>query len=175
MDIKRICFYGGPGSGKSTIASGVFHTLKMDGLNIEYVPEYIKNWAYEGRTPKSFQQLYVFAKQLNQEDTLFPHVDVITTDSPLLMNSVYSEMYGFSGWDLLREMAMLYEKHFPGLHIFLKRDGIPYQTEGRYQNYEEALEVDHKITQVLSDNVDYVEFLSSDFEGIIDYIKSNLQ
>ena len=175
MDIKRICFYGGPGSGKSTIASGVFHALKMRGYNIEYVPEYIKNWAYEGRTPKSFQQLYVFAKQLNQEDTLFPHVDLIATDSPLLMNTVYSEMYGFDGWKLLRDMAALYESRFPGLHIFLKRDGIPYQTEGRYQNYEEALEVDHKILQVLQDNVKHVELPSSDFQGMLDYLESHLQ
>jgi len=174
-EIKRVCLYGGPGSGKSTTASGVFYQLKMRGYNVEYVPEYIKDWAYEGRVPKSFQQMYIFAKQLNREDVLFPHVDLTVTDSPLLMNTVYSEKYGFVGWKLLREMALLYEAKFPGLHIILDRKNIPYKSEGRYQDYDGALEMDQLIEKTLEENLPYTKIDARDFDGILDHVVKSLE
>lgn len=171
---KRICFYGGPCSGKSTTVPGIFRELKIRGHNIEYVPEYIKNWAYEGRMPKSFQQLYVFAKQLNREDVLFPHVDMIVTDSPLLMNTVYSKKYNFPGWKQLMDLAMLYEVEFPGLHIFLDRKNLPYKSEGRYQDLNDALEMDLLILDVLEKNVKFQKLDVTDFDGILNFVVSSL-
>lgn len=167
---KRICFYGGPGSGKSTTAAGVFHALKMRGYNVEHVPEYIKNWAYEGRAPKSFQQLYVFAKQLNREDVLFPHVDMIVTDSPLLMNTVYSKKYNFPGWKQLVDLAMLYEEEFPGLHIFLDRKNISYKSEGRYQGLNDAIEIDHLTLDILENHVKFEKLDARNFEEIVNFV-----
>jgi hypothetical protein len=34
--------FGGPGTGKSTTASGVFYHLKRDNRNVELVQEYAK-------------------------------------------------------------------------------------------------------------------------------------
>lgn len=173
--IKRICFYGGPGCGKSTIATGVFHELKKLGYNAEYVPEYIKNWAYEGRMPKSFQQVYVFAKQLNREDVLFPHVDLVVTDSPILMNVVYSKKYGFEGSHLLADLAMLYEKQFPSLHIFLDRGNLEYKTEGRYQDESGARELDALIEEILQSYApSYKKVPSQDFSEIMRVVTSSL-
>ena len=172
--IKRICLYGGPGSGKSTTAAGVFHALKMRSFNVEHVPEYIKNWAYEGRAPKSFQQLYVFAKQLNREDVLFPHVDMIVTDSPLLMNTVYSKKYNFPGWKQLVDLSMLYEAEFPGLHIFLDRKNISYKSEGRYQDLAGALEIDELVLEVLQEHVGFEKVDARDFDGIVNFVLSSL-
>jgi hypothetical protein len=62
--IRRICLHAGPGSGKSTLAARVFGELKVRGYDVEHVPEYIKTWAHAGRKPESYDQLYVFAKQL---------------------------------------------------------------------------------------------------------------
>jgi len=165
--IKRINFYAGPSAGKSTIAANVFCELKKLGHNVEYVSEFIKGWAYEGRVPKSFQQLYVFAKQLNREDTLFPHVDTIVTDSPLLMNIVYSKKFGFEGWSLLKDLALLYEKQFPGLHIFLDRGDLLYKTEGRYQDYAGAKEMDRLIEDTLAEYFPYQKIKSQNIDEIM--------
>ena len=168
--IKRICLYGGAGCGKSTLAAGLFYEMKKHGFNVEYVPEYIKDWAYEGRIPKSFQQLYIFAKQLNREDVLFPHVSTIITDSPLLMNTVYSKKYNFVGWRQLVAMADLFEEKYPGLHIFLNRGDMGYRTEGRYEDIDGAKSMDAMIKEVLSENYAYTEFDSRDFEKIKQHV-----
>ena len=44
---KIINLYGAPGSGKSTIASGLFFHMKMAGLNVELASEYIKSKVFE--------------------------------------------------------------------------------------------------------------------------------
>jgi DNA replication protein DnaC len=52
--IRRICLYGGPGSGKSKLACYLNYML-MD-YDIDLVSEYIKAWAYEGKIPESLDQ-----------------------------------------------------------------------------------------------------------------------
>lgn len=174
--IKRINFYAGPGAGKSATAMGVSRELKKLGYNVEYISEYIKNWAYEGRKPKSFQQLYIFSKQLNREDVLFPHVDHVITDSPLLMNTAYAKRYEFEGWPLLVEMALLYEKKFPGLHVFLDRSDIPYQTEGRYEDLEAARKMDHTIQNVLEEyQINYKVLKTTELDSIVNYVVESLK
>ena len=93
MSIRRICLYAGAGAGKSTTAARIFADLKIKGYKTEYVSEFIKSWAYQGRFPKSFEQMYVFAQQTYLEDSLMPHVDSIVTDSPILLNVAYSKKY----------------------------------------------------------------------------------
>jgi adenylate kinase family enzyme len=93
--IRRICLFAGPGSGKSTLAAKIFAALKEQQIQVELINEYIKTWAYTGKVPKSYDQLYVFAKQLNSEDVILRHVPLLITDSPLLLNSAYPLHYQF--------------------------------------------------------------------------------
>ena len=44
-----INFFGGPNSGKSTQAAGMFHRFKIDGYNAEHVNEYAKMCVWENR------------------------------------------------------------------------------------------------------------------------------
>jgi len=53
-----INLWGGPGTGKSTSAAHLFGMAKIAGVNAELVQEYVKSWAWEGRTIHSFDQLY---------------------------------------------------------------------------------------------------------------------
>ena len=58
--IRRICFYGAPGSGKSTVASYIFAELKMLNYNVEFVSEYVKRWTFIKREPQPFDQVFLF-------------------------------------------------------------------------------------------------------------------
>ncbi len=81
--------YGSPGTGKSTTAAGVYYFLKMQHKHCEMVREYIKSWAWEGRTPNNYDQVYLFGKQAKYESLLYGKVDFIITDSPLLLSGFY--------------------------------------------------------------------------------------
>ncbi len=151
--IRRVCFYAGPGAGKSTVAARIFGEMKIRGFDVEHIPEYIKTWAHENRKPQSYDQLYVFAKQLKSEDVILRNVKHIVTDSPLLMNTAYSKLYNFQAADHLIKIAQQFDRDFPPLNLFIERT-VDYMDKGRYQSYEEAVDFDKFLLEFLEENLE---------------------
>lgn len=149
-----------------------------DNLNIQVdlVQEYIKVWAWEGRKPTGFDQFYVCAKQMRKEEIpLRSGVDVIVTDSPLLLQCFYAKKYGVKGWEKLIDIVNIFEEQYPSLHIFLERGERPYISQGRYQNHEEAKEMDEYIKSMLKDNVkEYSSMHYSNMNEITDLVMSKI-
>jgi len=158
------------------VAGCVFSALKRDGYNIELVREYIKNWAYVGRVPKSFDQVYVFGKQLHAEDLVLQSgVNHIITDSPLMMQIPYAKLHNVSAWADLLSIANKFESENPSINIFLRREESKYDGSGRYENLDEAIKMDENIRDFMNEHIgDYATMPSSELEQIISYIKSKI-
>lgn len=173
--IRRICCFGGPSCGKSTTAARLFGELKRQDHDIELVQEYVKEWAYQNRKPISFDQIYLFGKQIHAEDVRLQHVKQIITDSPLLLSAAYSILSGFDGYQEIINLAKKFEEVYPSINIILDRTGIEYVDHGRYQNYAEALEVDKLINDVVYSHAprSSIHRISAlDFEGIQSLVTS---
>jgi nicotinamide riboside kinase len=147
--------FGGPGSGKSTTAAGLFHKLKLAGYNCELVTEFAKHitWKEDFNTLKN--QIYVFAKQHDRMFHLKDKVDVIITDSPIIMGLSYCN------WDIVsKSLEQLVVDEFNrddaiNLNIFVNRVK-PYNPSGRSQSEDEAKLKDKEIKALLDKyNVDY--------------------
>lgn len=173
----RICLYAGAGAGKSTVAAGLYYFLKCKNYNIELVFEFIKKWAYEGKTPKSFDQSYIFGKQLNSEDVFLQcGVKHLVTDSPLMLQVFYAKKYNFGCWSDLNRTAREFEKTYPSLNIFLSREGLQYRQAGRYEDEVTANAVDAELMVFLNEqNIPYKVFPSRDLHGILEYVDPILQ
>ena len=145
--MKLIQLYGGPGTGKSTIAAGLFYKLKDAGVNAELIQEYVKQWAWEGRTPVNLDQFYFFGKQARKEYTLIGKLNTAVTDSPILLSGYYAKLFGSKEQSsLFDKMVIEYirmrkELGVNDLHIFLRRIK-PYNPSGRFQSEKEAREID---------------------------------
>ena len=165
----RINIFGGPCSGKSTVAAQIFCRLKTEGHEVELVQEYVKDWAYEQRQPKGFDQLYFLAKQIRRESLLLESgVTHIVTDSPVLMSCVYAFKYSTFPASNLVATCESFEATFPSLNILLDRGDLPYEARGRYQTHDEALEMDRRIRGILDGtSVQYTMINALDFEGIM--------
>lgn len=169
----RICLYGGPGCGKSSTAAKLYADLKSGDHSVELVSEYIKTWAYQKRVPQSFDQVYIFGKQLHAEDLVFQSgVTHLVTDSPLLLQSFYAKTYDFPAWSELMLIAKRYESACPSLNIFLDRTGVGYRHEGRYESEGLAHERDASLKEFLKEQgVPFVAFKTLDYGSIFSYVE----
>lgn len=141
-----VVLYGGPGTGKSTTAAGLFASLKIRGVNCELVHEVAKDFVWEGRTVALASQSYIIAKQMFHMDRMGDQVDVIVTDTSTLYALIYGEnlMPEFTDWVIADYKAR------NTLNIFLERNPSgTYSTAGRYQSKEEAVACDGQIKNML--------------------------
>lgn len=137
-----INLFAGPGAGKSTIAAEIFALLKWAGVKVELVREFAKEELWAGHE-KSFQnQLYISGVQSQRQSELRDQVDVIVTDSPIILGCLYGASLELSQ-ELLRGF-----NSYDNLNIFLKRTK-PYESSGRHQTEEEAKEIDRKTLDLL--------------------------
>jgi ABC-type oligopeptide transport system ATPase subunit len=141
--------YGGPGSGKSTTAAGVFCLLKLHGVNAELITEFAKDLTWERRDKTLKDQLYVFAKQHHKLWRAKDQVDVMITDSPLPLSLVYG--------DIDAKLVMDTFNRFNNLNFFIGR-GKKYNPAGRNQTEEESKILDGEIRDLLkTHNIPFTE------------------
>jgi len=136
-------FYGGPGSGKSTAAARNFSELKDLGYNVELATEYAKDLTWQESFNVLKNQIYIFGKQQHRIWRLDGKVQIILTDSPLLLSTVYA---ADETTDLFKSMVIEEYRKRPTINIFLNRTK-PYNTSGRSQSEEAAIELDKKIRE----------------------------
>ena len=162
--MKVINLYGGPCSGKSTTAAGLFYKMKLKHLSVELVTEYAKDLVYSNRLEDMLdQQEYIFAKQNQRLHCLRNHVDWAITDSPLLLSNVYAN----DEWPCVTPFKQLvYEtfETYDNVNIFLERPK-EFQDYGRRHDKEQSEEIDNKIKQLL-DEKDY-HYETFDINGLM--------
>jgi hypothetical protein len=170
--IRRINFYGGPCTGKSTTAASIFAELKKLGRSIEYVEEYIKFWTFIPRVPSSFDSLYVQAKQVHKEDTILrAGTDFIVSDSPIMLQYYYAVHHKTPAQQAMLDIAIEFEKAYPSINILLGRDDKDYNELGRYETLDQAKGIDEELKMILfKNNVEFAWFRSRDDDAILTYI-----
>lgn len=155
---------GGPCSGKSTIASGLFYNLKKLGYNCELALEFAKDKVWEESLKVLDDQFYIFGKQFHKIFRLNGKVDVIITDSPLIMSLYYNKMPSKYFNDFVVEQF----NQFNNLTFFIERNDNAYEESGRIQTKEEAEQIDKDIKNLMS--LYYIKFHTLSCEIAVDEI-----
>lgn len=135
--------FAGPGSGKSSLAAGIFYELKSKGITCELALEFVKDLVWEERHKAINNQIYIFAKQHHRITRLLGEVDVIITDSPLLLSLVYA-----SNETALAELARVEHNKLLTFNCFIKRNK-DYNPKGRMHTFDEARKLDIRIASML--------------------------
>jgi hypothetical protein len=149
--------FAGPGAGKSTMAASVFADLKRRGVCAELVTEFAKDLTWEGNQRALECQPYVFGQQLWRMQRLRDRgVEVIVTDSPLLLSTVYMP----DDWDYPRrhhwaEFVIAESNTWREANFVVTRKRT-FDARGRNQTEAEARMLDEIIVRTLElAGVDY--------------------
>lgn len=159
--------FAGPGSGKSTTCAGVFSNLKLSGINCEMALEYAKDKVWENSLKVLEDQIYVFGKQLHRMWRLKDQVDVIITDSPLLLSILYDSSRNIN----LKNLVLDQFNSYNNINYFIKR-GKDYNPKGRTQTEEEAKEKDEEILKLL--NVFDIKYSTVSRNNSVDIITNEI-
>jgi nicotinamide riboside kinase len=154
-----INLYGGPGCGKSTAAASLFSMLKMTGINCELVTEFAKDLTWDESSRVLGYQPYVFGQQAWRLERLSGKVDMVITDSPLILSTVYCDPALPQSW---HDYVLWEHNRHSSMNFFIKRSNN-YVQVGRNQSLEDAEKIDSLILHKLKYlNIEVTEFLSGD-------------
>jgi len=175
-----INLFGGPGSGKSTVASGLFYRFKSEGVSCDNPYEFPKQVAWENNESQITDQLYILGNQHRGIVRSYGKVNYIILDSPLLLSLVYKNGYTddypakFYN-DSFDSMVLELFNSYKNINIFLERPDKKFQQEGRFQSEKESESVDKKIKTIMDENnIQYhnVKVGDNELRRIIEIIKN---
>lgn len=156
MKTLVVNLFAGPGSGKSTGAAYIFAKLKMQGINAELVTEYAKDLVWADNLSTLANQIHVYGEQSGRISRVAGKVQVIITDSPLLMSSCYcNEATPYH--DAFCQLVKQDFEQYTNINYFLKRIKA-YNPAGRLQDEAAAKEKDKEIkAHLIANNVTWRE------------------
>ncbi len=154
--------FAGAGAGKSTMATTLFGLLKHHGVNCEYVSEYAKTLAYSGRLNlKPLNQLKIFANQHERQFILNNKVDVIITDSPLPLSTVYNTEHN----NLFNALVLHEFRKYDNINFYIKRIKEFIQN-GRKGSKRDATEIDKKTLKMLENEQIPFKIINCSWKGL---------
>lgn len=150
-----INLFGGPGCGKSTLAAKLYSELKQQHIEVEYVNEYPKQLVYEENVLSLQNQILVFATQHHRIWTAARHNQIVITDSPILLSTVYNPQTSV----YLRQLIIEMHHQFTNFNILLTRVPSFHSMTGRIHSLQQSAELDQHIEEVLTSiEADYLPF-----------------
>jgi hypothetical protein len=155
-----INLFGGPCTGKSETAAGLYYELSLRRHSVELVREYVKSWTFNSRQVTESSGIYFLGKQAEYESILYNKVDFIVTDSPILLAGMFP-IYRHN-LHYVSDAAQEFMRHAGSQGVqyknFVLTRGEYYSTVGRWETKEEAEQFDKFITGYLNSNsFDYTE------------------
>lgn len=157
MKSTIIGFVGGPYTGKTVAAFRTTLALKCAGASVEMAREFVKQWAYEGRSVSAADELHILGQQVREESVLLGRVKFIVSERPCLLSIPYTRLYAPTSIQQGVEAAVL--GHYRNLkslghryvHVVMQRDNSSYSQHGRWENKRMAQLIDDLTLQALGE------------------------
>lgn len=171
--------FGSSGVGKSTGAAYIFSHLKLLGLNVELVTEFAKDLVWEENKEAFKNQAYLFGNQYYRLGKVCGKVDIVVTDSPLLLSILYNNDKNLSS--SFDTVVLETFNSFNNLNFLLNRVK-KYNPVGRIHTEDESRNLEKPLVDLLKkNNVKYktvdgnIDGYNKIIEQIINMELDNLQ
>jgi hypothetical protein len=149
---KVINIVGGPGCDKSLISSAIILYLHLRNKTVETIPDFAKSLVWQRNYEVLKNQYFIAQRQYEMLNLLDGQVQFLITECSLPQVLYYNESYTHNICDVGKTRAQIlewYAQH-DNINIFVERGNKKYVHTGRFQNEEQAREVDQGLRDMMA-------------------------
>ena len=147
----RLAILGSPGSGKSTLSSGLLYFSKLFFFKVDSVPEVAK-WHIYKRSDFSSPNFEInkYNEQKNLEEIYPSELDILICEAPLVISAIYASYYYGEESEISKEMFRLaLESKNRYSHFIVSRKLVKFESFGRNETERQSEELHFKTIEIL--------------------------
>ena len=147
----KLAILGAPGSGKSTLSSGLLYFSKLFLFKTDAVPEVAKWDYYKGVDFTSENYEYdKFQRQKEIEDFYPNDLEITICEAPLIISAIYAAYYKGDDHPIAKDMFKLAQAHkHRYTHFLVSRKLIKFEDYGRNESEKQAEQLHLKTLEIL--------------------------
>ena len=147
----KLAILGAPGSGKSTLSSGLLYFSKLFLFKADAVPEIAKWDYYKGADFTADSYEYdKFNSQKDLEDIYPKDLDITICDAPLIISAIYAAYYRGENHQIAKDMLELANKEkYRYTHFLVSRKLVSFEEFGRNETETQAEQIHAKTLEIL--------------------------
>lgn len=148
---KVINIIGGPGSDKSLFSAAIILFLNLHNKTVETIPDYAKSLVWQQNFEVLKNQYFIAQRQFEMLNLLDGQVQYLITECSLPQVLYYNDHYPENICDVGKTRAQILEwyKQHNNINILVERGEKKYVHTGRFQDEEQAREVDRGLRATL--------------------------
>ena len=148
---KVINIIGGPGCDKSLFSAVIVLHLNIHNKTVEIIPDYAKSLVWQQNFEVLKNQYFIAQRQFEMLNLLDGQVQFLITECSLPQVLYYNESYPENICDIAKTRKQILEwyKQHDNINIFVERGDKKYVHTGRFQDEEQAREIDRGLRGML--------------------------
>ena len=148
---KVINIIGGPGCDKSLFTAAIILYLNLHHKTVEQIPDFAKSLVWQKDYEALKNQYNIAQQQFRMLELLDGQVQYLVTESSLPQIMYYNEHYPDNICDIAKTRKQILEwyKQHNNINVMVERSERKYVHTGRFQDEEQAKEVDRGMRALL--------------------------
>ncbi len=149
---KVINIIGGPGCDKSLFSAAIILNLNLRHKTVEMIPDYAKALVWQKDFEALKNQYQIAQRQFQMTELMDGQVQFLVTECSLPQVLYYNEHYPENICDVAktRTKIMDWYKQHNNVNILVERGDKKYVHTGRFQDEEQARNIDKALRQTLN-------------------------
>lgn len=142
---------GGPGCDKSLITSAIILQLKLQNRTVEVIPDFAKSLVWQRNFEVLKNQYFIAQRQFEMLSLLDGQIQYLITECSLPQVLYYNENYLDNICDIekTRKQILAWHGQFNNVNILVERGERKYVHTGRFQDEEQARNIDRGLRELL--------------------------
>ncbi len=148
---KVINIIGGPGCDKSLFSAAIILNLNLRHKTVEQIPDFAKSLVWQKDFEALKNQYFIAQQQFRMLELLDGQLQYLVTECSLPQLLYYNESYDENICDIPKTRLQILEwyKQHNNVNIVVERSDKKYVHTGRFQQEEEARQIDRAIRAML--------------------------